>query len=115
MDRLPGVGMPVPDGAVGAAPFVIGEQLREGLRHGRPGAIFLVPAIRRAKGRVDLRVVRGIEMETAVPRGRMHDDTVRIEGRALRRAPRRIRAGANLSPAEHGPLALMLGILMHTR
>ena len=83
VNSLPGVGIPVLDRAVGAATFVFGEQLREGLRDGRPGAVFLVPAVRPAKGRVDLRVVRSIEMKTAVPRRQMYNDAVRIDGRPL--------------------------------
>ncbi len=112
MNRLPCVGIPVADGLIGATPFVVGEQFRKRLRDGRPGAVLLVPAAPRAKGRVDLRIVRSIEMKAAVSGGRVGDDAVRIDGRALRSAPRRVRAGADFPTPEGGALALVLGILM---
>ena len=56
--------------------------------------------------------MRSIEMKTAVSSGRVRDDAIGIEGRALRAAPRRIGAGADFSTPEGGALALVLGILI---
>ncbi|RWV83324.1 hypothetical protein GW17_00055085 [Ensete ventricosum] len=112
MNRLPGVRIPIPDRAIGVAPFVVREQFRKCLRHGSPCRVFFIPAAPRAKGRVDLRVMRGIEMETAVASGRMTHDAVGIDGRTLGGTPRRVRRGANLAPSECGTLALVLSVLV---
>jgi hypothetical protein len=69
VNRLPSVGIPVTDGLIGAAPFVICEQFRKRLRDSRPCAVLFVPATTRAKDRVDLCIMRSIEMKTAVSSG----------------------------------------------
>ncbi len=55
-DHLPRIGPAILDRALGAAPLVAGEQMREGDRHDRPGIVFLVPAARRAQYRSTLRL-----------------------------------------------------------
>ena len=42
----------------------------------------------------------------------MGDDAVRVDGCALRSAPRRVRPAADFSTPEGGALALVLGILI---
>src|SRR5258708_6067558 len=69
VNRLPRIVMPVAAVSLGATPFVVGEQFRKRLRDSRPRAILFVPAATRAKGRVDLCIVRSIEMKTAVSGG----------------------------------------------
>src|SRR5699024_4352836 len=75
LDRFPGVRVPIADGPIRAAPLIVREQLRKGLRHGRPGAIFLIPAAARAKAGMDLRVMLSIEMEAAMACRRITDDS----------------------------------------
>jgi hypothetical protein len=56
--------------------------------------------------------MRSIEMKTAVSSGRVRDDAIGIDGRALRGAPKRIGAGADFSTPEGDALALVLGVLI---
>ena len=48
MDSLPGVGIPMPDGFIRAALFIIGEKRGKGLGDGAPFAVFLIPAVMRS-------------------------------------------------------------------
>ncbi len=115
VNPLPGVRIPVADGLIRAAPLIVSEKLRKGLRHGRPGAIFLIPAAPRAQHAMDLGIVHSIEIEAAMACRRMTDDTVGVNGAMLRRAPWRRCARGDFAPRQGGALALVLGIFRNAR
>src|SRR5258708_36048209 len=85
------------------------------MRHGRPVAIFLIPAAARAKAGMDLRVMLSIEMEAAMACRRKKDDTVGVDGGVLRRPPWRRRAPGDVAPRQGGTLALVLGVFRNAR
>lgn len=60
---------------MGSLDLRLWEEVRKGDRDDAPGDVFFIPAFGCTPGLVHLRVVGGVEMDSAMRRGRVRHDT----------------------------------------